>query len=447
MLKRKIMNDLLKWKEGSHDKVLVVKGLRQVGKTYIINQFCRENYKNVVYINFKEQKEIRSIFDGDLVVDSIIVSLSAALPGTRFVPHKTIIFFDEIQDCSRARTSLKTFVNDGRYDVIASGSLLGLRDYNKKLKQDVPVGYERFLTMMPLDFEEFLWAMGIDDSVIATVTNCFKEKKPVPQFIHNKMMEYYRQYLIVGGMPNVVNEFIKTHDINAVLDNQRDLLQGYKDDFGKHLNDEENEIVNSVLLSRIEAVFDSLPAQLSKENNKFQYSAIKKSARAREYSSAVQWLVDYGLVDRCFNLKTPQLPLEGNKDEDVFKLYMCDTGLFIAMLEEGTADDILKNRLYQYKGAIYENVIADSFLKNSRKLYYFHKDSGLEIDFVTRYQSKSTLIEVKAKNGDVKAAKTILKNQEIYHVDSLIKLGDYNVGYENNILTLPYYMAFLINER
>ncbi len=445
-MRRKIMDELIKWKNSLHDKALVVKGLRQVGKTYIINEFCHENYEHVVYINFKEQKEIRSIFDGDLIIDNIVVSLSAAIPGVRFVPHKTIIFFDEIQECSRARTSLKSFVMDGRFDVIASGSLLGLRDYNIKLKQDVPVGYEHFLTMKPMDFEEFLWAIGIDESVIASLKTYLDDKKVVPAVIHKKMMEYYRQYLVVGGMPSVVSRFIQNHDMNEVLENQRDLLQGYKDDFGKHLNDDENEMINRSLLSKIETVFNCIPAQLAKENSKFQYSAIKKSARAREYSTSVQWLVDYGLVDYCFNLRMPQLPLEGNKEEDVFKLYMSDTGLFVAMLEDGTAADILNHRLFQYKGVIYENAIADAFLKNGRKLYYYHKDSGLEIDYVIRYQSKPTLVEVKAKTGDTKAAKTILKNQDIYHVDSLIKLGDYNIGFENNILTLPYYMAFLIKE-
>ena len=445
-MRRKIMDELIKWKNSPHDKALVVKGLRQVGKTYIINEFCHENYDHVVYINFKEQKEIRSIFDGDLIIDNIVVLLSAAIPGARFVPHKTIIFFDEIQECSRARTSLKTFVMDGRFDVIASGSLLGLRDYNKKLKQDVPVGYEHFLTMRPMDFEEFLWAIGIDESVIASLKTYLDEKKAVPAVIHKKMMEYYRQYLVVGGMPSVVSRFIQNRDMNEVLENQRDLLQGYKDDFGKHLNDDENEMINQSLLSKIEAVFNCIPAQLAKENSKFQYSAIKKSARAREYSSSVQWLVDYGLVDYCFNLRMPQLPLEGNKEEDVFKLYMSDTGLFVAMLEDGTAADILNHRLFQYKGVIYENAIADAFLKNGRKLYYYHKDSGLEVDYVIRYQSKPTLVEVKDKTGDTKAAKTILKNQDIYHVDSLIKLGDYNIGFENNILTLPYYIAFLIKE-
>jgi predicted AAA+ superfamily ATPase len=202
--------------------------------------------------------------------------LSAAIPGARFVPHKTIIFFDEIQECSRARTSLKTFVTDGRFDVIASGSLLGLRDYNKKLKQDVPVGYEHFLTMRPMDFEEFLWAIGIDESVIASLKTYLDEKKAVPAVIHKKMMEYYRQYLVVGGMPSVVSRFVQNRDMNEVLENQRDLLQGYKDDFGKHLNDDENEMINRSLLSKIETVFNCIPAQLAKEIVNFNILQLKK---------------------------------------------------------------------------------------------------------------------------------------------------------------------------
>jgi predicted AAA+ superfamily ATPase len=288
MLKRKITNDLLDWWSGDKKKALLVKGLRQVGKTYIIDSFCKEHYENYIYINFKTNQDIKRVFSGSLDVNDLVISLSANIPDSHFVAHKTIIFLDEIQECARARAAIKPFVIDGRYDVIASGSLLGLRNYNPKIKQNVPVGYEHIIKMGGLDFEEFLWAKGIDDSVISLLKDCYKKERPVPAGVHEAMLKYYREYIVVGGMPSIVNVFISTCDMNQVYKEQRDLIEEYKDDFGTHLDDEENKKEDKTFLGRIEAVFDSLPSQLSKDNKKFAYSLVAPHAKGREYCSAIE---------------------------------------------------------------------------------------------------------------------------------------------------------------
>ncbi len=445
MYRRKIEDELNQWKNSTNKKALVLKGLRQIGKTYSTLKFAKENYENVVYINFKENESAKKVFEDDLIVDRMIIDLSALIPGVNFVPGKTIIIFDEIQECANARASLKPFVVDGRFDVIATGSLLGIKGYNLKKGKGIPTGYEKIIYMEPMDFEEFLWAKGINEKVIDSLRDSYKNFVPISETIHKAMLRYFNEYICVGGMPRVVDAFISTNDMNAVYDEQHDLIEEYKDDFGKHLDENENEVVNKSLLGRINKVFDSIPSQLAKENKKFTYSAISKHARSSEYEAAIMWLIDFGLVVPCFNLSTIDRPLEGYKIENIFKLYFKDSGLFISLLEKGSAFKILNGQLNIYKGAIYENIIADAFSKNKNKLYYFHKDSGLEIDFVTIVDDKTSLVEVKLTTGNTKSAKTVLGNKEKYRADQLIKFGEYNIGRQNNTITLPYYLAFLID--
>ena len=444
MFKRKINDELIKWKNSDNKKALVIKGLRQVGKTFSVLNFAKENYENVVYVNFKDNELAKKIFDGDLIVDRMTIDLSALLPNIRFVPNKTIIIFDEVQECANARASLKPFVLDGRYDVVATGSLLGIKGYNLKRGKGVPTGYEKIIYMEPMDFEEFLWAKGIDIRVLDVLKDSYNKLMPISETTHKMMLRYFNEYICVGGMPRVVDIFIKTNDLNAVYDEQHDLIEEYKDDFGKHLDEDENEVTNKTLLGRINRVFDSLPSQLAKENKKFTYASLSNHARRSDYQVAVQWLCDFGLVVPCYNLSTIDRPLEGYKMDDCFKLYFKDSGLFVSLLERGTTYKILNGELNIYKGAIYENIIGEAFSKNKKNLYYFHKDSGLEIDFVSVIDDLTTLIEVKAKNGNSKSAKTVLANKEKYKTDQLIKFGEYNIGKNGNIITLPYYLVFLI---
>ncbi len=436
MLRRAIEQKLLEWKNNPNKKPLIIKGCRQCGKTFTVRNFARKNYKHVVYLNFFENTDYASAFSGSLKIDQIIVSLSTMLGKTNvFEAGKTVIIMDEIQECPEARTSLKFFREDGRFDVIATGSLLGVKGYGKA-PRSIPVGSESIINMYPLSFEEFLWANGIGDEVIALLEKNLNDETPVPAAIHSRMRQLLLHYAIVGGLPEAVQTFIDTSQLNKVLEIQREIVSSYEDDMVKYAERQDK--------SRIKECFQSIPAQLSKENKKFQYSLVKKRATASQFAGSLQWIEDAGIISRCYNLSITELPLDGNAVKDIFKVYMNDCGLFVSMLEDGTQYDILQGNLYGYKGAIFENLIADIFTKMGRKLYYFRKDSGLEVDFVTRYKGECTLVEVKATGGNTKSTKTILQNPSRYHVHSAIKLGDYNIGRTGEILTLPLYMAFLI---
>lgn len=438
MLKRKIEQKLLEWKNTEARKPLIVKGCRQCGKTFSVVDFAKKNYKHVVYLNFFENPDYASVFSGSLEIDHIIMMLSALLGNEAvFEVGQTVLILDEIQDCPEARTALKFFRIDGRFDVIGTGSLLGVKGYGKEPKS-IPVGSETVIDMYPLDFEEFLWANGITELIIESLKKCLREEIPVPEALHNRMRQLLLQYTVVGGMPDAVQTFVNTKQMNEVLRIQRDIVRSYEDDMVKYAERQDK--------SRIKECFQSIPKQLSKENKKFQYSVVKKGSTASRYAGSLQWIEDAGIISRCYNLSITELPLDGNAEEDIFKVYMKDCGLFVSMLEDGTQFDILQGNLYAYKGAIFENLIADIFAKMGRKLYYYHKDSGLEVDFVIRYKGKCTLVEVKAVTGNTKSAKTILRHPEKYHVDSAIKLGEYNVGRNEQTLTLPLYMAFLLRE-
>ncbi len=439
MLKRKIEEILAEWKREPHHKPLVIKGCRQCGKTYSVRKFAEENYDHVVYVNFVEQEDCILAFENSKRVDDIVMGLTALLPGSVFKAGCTCLILDEIQECPGARTALKFFQIDGRYDVIATGSLLGVRGYrDNDGYNSIPVGYEQHINMYPLDFEEFLWANGITSVILGKIQECMDETNPVPEALHSRMRQLLLQYTVVGGMPAVVNTFINSHDMGRVLMEQRSIVSSYGEDMVKYADKKDKP--------RIRECFESIPRQLSKENKKFQYSTIRKGAKASQYEGSIQWIEDAGIICRCRNLSITELPLDGNAMQDVFKIYMVDTGLFVSMLEDGTQADILQGRLYGYKGAIFENLIADIFTKMERKLYYFHKDSGLEVDFVIRIKGECVLVEVKSRTGNAKSTKTILRHPEKYHVEKAIKLGDYNVGKTEEMLILPLYMAFLLRD-
>ena len=437
-LRRKIEDTLMEWKERPDHKPLIIKGCRQCGKTFSVTEFARKNYEQVIYLNFFENPDYADVFSGSLEVDNIVMLLSALLgKNAVFEPHKTVLILDEIQECPDARTALKFFHMDGRFDVIGTGSLLGVKGYGKDPKS-IPVGSENVVTMYPLDFEEFLWANGINPSIIELLQKNLDEEIPVPEALHNRMRQLLLQYAVVGGMPEAVNTFVDTKQMEQVLQIQKDIVQSYEDDMIKYAERTDK--------ASIRECFRSIPRQLSKENKKFQYSVVKKGTTAAKYAGSLQWIEDAGIITRCYNLNIPELPLDGNADPDTFKVYMCDMGLFVSMLEEGTQYDILRGNLLIYKGAIFENLIADIFTKMGRKLYYFRKDSGLEIDFVIRYKGKCTLAEVKAATGNAKSVKTILRHPEKYHVYDAVKLGNYNIARDDKILVLPLYMAFLLRK-
>ena len=436
MLRRKITDKLLKWKQHKDRLPLIIKGCRQCGKTRAVQEFARENYEHVIYINFFENSGYADIFKDSLEVDFLTMMITAQIQDAVFETGKTVIILDEIQECPEARTALKFFKIDGRYDVIATESLLGVSGYGTP--KSIPVGYETILTMVPMDFEEFLWANGIDEKLIELLKDCMTKEKPVPEALHSKMRMLLLQYTVVGGMPAVVQNFVDYHNMAQVLQMQRDIIMSYEDDMMKYADDRDKV--------RIRKCFRSIPKQLAKENKKFQYSVIERGARSKDYDSCLSWIEDAGILHHCYNLSVPALPLDGNAEDNTFKVYMADTGLFVSMLEDGTQADILQGSLRGYKGAIFENLVADFFGKMERKLYYFHKNSGLEIDFVIRYKGEAVLVEVKASNGNTKSMKQVLSNPDRYHVKQAIKLADAQIGRNGPVLTLPIYMGAFLTE-
>lgn len=445
MYRRKIEHKLMTWRSTPGHKPLVIKGVRQCGKTSSVKAFAGAHYESVIYMDFHENKELRKIFDGSLSVDYLKILISANLPEARFVPGKTCIIFDEIQDCQGARASLKFWKQDGQYDVICTGSLLGVNGYRADSSaghpQDdysIPVGAETIIDMYPMDFEEWLWANNIPDDAFRILRDCLADEQPVPEALHTLFRRLLLEYMVVGGMPEAVMTMLTTHDINQVIEVQHAIIQEYKADMVKYAGGADKP--------RIIECFESIPRQLSKENKKFQYSVVRHGGRSKEYVGSLQWIEDAGIVRRCYNTSITELPLSGNAIDNEFKIYMADTGLFVSMLDPGTQGDIMLGNLQSYKGALFENIVADILGKMGRRLYYFQKDSGLELDFLIRYRGECVPVECKATTGNAKSLQTVMNHPEKYSVSHAFKLGDYNIGRSGGVLTLPMYMSFLLTE-
>ena len=442
VFKRKIDNILEDWLQDPHHKPIVVKGVRQCGKTSSVMDFAKQHFKHIVYLDFREHPDYKKFFEQNLSVASIIMRISAAQPNAEIEPHETCFIFDEIQDCPQARSSLKYFHLDGRFEVMCTGSLLGVHGYRTKDEQkefseaSIPVGFEDIIEMYPMDFEEWLWANGIKPMHIDYLKECLQQETPVDSALHDRFKELLNQYVIIGGMPEVVTTFLESGLVGKAITIQKRIIDEYKADMVKYATKEDKV--------HIRECFESIPSQLAREYKKFSYNVVRKGGRGRDYAGSLQWIEDAGIIRRCYNIETTELPLDGNRIQNEFKVYMADIGLLISMLEDGTQSNILNGDLLGYKGAIYENLVADLLGKMGRKLYYYHKDSSIELDFVIRYNGKCTPIECKARNGDAKSLKTVLKNTEKYHVEQAIKLGDYNIGRSGPTLTLPMYMGFLL---
>ena len=443
VFKRKIDKILEDWLGEPHHKPIVVKGIRQCGKTSSVMDFATRHFKHVVYLDFRMHPDYKKFFVTDISVSSIIMRISAAIPTAEIEPHETCFVFDEIQDCPLARSSLKYFFLDGRFEVMCTGSLLGVHGYKTKEQKDepeasIPVGFEHIVEMYPMDFEEWLWANGIKPMHFSYLKECLQKETPVDPALHDRFRELLHQYVVVGGMPEVLTTFVETGHVGKVLTVQKRIVEEYKADMVKYATPADK--------AHVRECFESIPAQLVREYKKFSYNIVRKGGRGRDYAGSLQWIEDAGIVRRCYNIEKTELPLDGNKIQSEFKVYMSDIGLLISMLEDGTQSNILSGDLLGYKGAIFENLVADLLGKMGRKLYYYHKDSGVELDFVMRYQGKCTPVECKAQTGNAKSLKTVLKNTEKYHVEQAIKLGDYNIGRNGAILTLPLYMGFLLTQ-
>ena len=405
MLKRKITSKLLQWKAEPNKPCLIVKGARQVGKTYIIDKFARDNYKYYIYINFELTPSLKSIFDGDLDFTTLRMKLEAAFPEVKINRGETLLFLDEIGACPNARVALKTFATDGTLDVIASGSLLGM--FFKDITS-LPVGYERQVELLPLDFEEFLWALGMSADTISSLHQDFAQQRNPDQFITDKFSELFRQYIIVGGMPAAVNTFLRTQSINAVREVQAALIEGYKGDVVKYAPTADKQ--------KIIKTFESIPVQLAKKNKKFMWSDIDikdSSASERKFGSALAWLKDAGIVNFCYNLSDPAAPLNSHRKLDSFKVYMRDTGLLMSMLEPSMASSVLNGDVLVDEGGITENIIASELAAHGHGLTYFEKRGELEIDFILNLDTKVTAIEVKSgKHTQAKSMKSIIERYQ-----------------------------------
>lgn len=433
LLKRKIDAYLATWKGNPDRKPLIVKGARQIGKTRSIEQFARKNYKNVILINFVEQKRYKAIFDDGFEVDTILKNISLLNPEFMFVPGETIFFFDELQACPNCATSLKFFKLDGRFDVICSGSLMGI---NYKEIESNSVGYKDDYEMYSMDFEEFLWAKGYQDDFIEELYQHMLEVKPLSALQMDILFDLFRDYVTIGGMPEVVNTYIKNKNFSGTFAIQKQLLKDYEEDITKYVDG----------LDKAKAVYNHISTFLAKENKRFQITKMGKNARNRDYIGCVEWLVDAGVINICYCMNQPELPLKGNYDPKMYKVYYKDTGLLIASLDEEAQEDLRANKnLGTYKGAIYENIVGDMLVKQGYNLYYYNSiKPSIEMDFFVRNADSLIPVEVKANDGATASLNNLLKEGKYPDIKYGIKLGYKNIGFNGKFYTFPYFMAFLL---
>ena len=437
MLKRKIDKYLEEWKASIDKKPLIVKGARQVGKTASIRYFGEKYYNNIVEINFALQPKYKQIFADGYEVDSIIKNITLLTPTLIFVPHETLLFFDELQEYPDCATSLKSFKQDGRYDVICSGSLMGL--YYQQIESN-SVGYKTDYEMYSLDFEEFLWAKGYDEHFINDLYLHMVELKPLSNMQMDVLGGLFSDYMILGGMPEVVSRYIESGQFSGLLQLQRQLLQDYEEDITKYASGFDK--------AKVLAVYRHITTFLAAENKRFQVTKIARGARNREYIGAVEWLANAGIINICYCLQTPSLPLKGNYDAKLYKVYYRDTGLLIASLDEEAQEDLRANRNFgTYKGAIFENIVADMLAKQGYDLYYYRSESpSLEMDFFVRDTQSLIPVEVKAKdNATVSLNRLISSDKEKYDdIQYGIKLCNKNIGFNGKFYTFPYFLTFLL---
>lgn len=435
--RRKIDDYLKKWKEDPSHKPLIVKGARQIGKTESLLHFAKSNYENVVYINFALEKKFINILADGYDVGSVIKNITLADPSKKFIPDKTIILFDEIQENPDIATALKSFKIDTGYDVICSGSMLGI---NYKKIHSNSVGAKTDYEMHSMDFEEFLWAKGYSQEQIDSILQHMLDNKPFNENESSVFKSLFLDYCVLGGMPEVVKIYIETGTFSGTLDVQEQIRLDYEEDVRKY--------AEGIDQAKIIRVYRSIPAQLAKENKKFQFNKVEKNARSREYTGCIEWLKDAGVIVECNCLQFPELPLKGNIEENKYKIYYPDTGLLVSALDEEAQDDLRINKnLGVYKGALYENFVAEAFVKQGLGLFYYKKDnSSLEEDFFVRTQNDLIPVEVKSGNNQSKSLAELIENRTYSDISYGIKLGNFNVGHANDIYTFPYFCAFKLKE-
>ena len=434
-LKRKVDEFLLEWKKNSKRLPLIVKGARQIGKTDAIENFGKNNYENFIEINFILQKQYKSIFEDGYEVDKIIKNISLINPELKFIPGQTLIFFDEIQDCINAATSLKSFNIDKRYDVICSGSLMGI---NYQEIESNSVGNKQDYEMYSLDFEEFLWAKGYSNEQIDDLYNHMLKCTPLSELEYKVMLDNFHDYMVVGGMPFIVKTFIDNKNYSGILDLQKQILLDYKEDITKY--------ATGLDQARILNVYNKIPVFLGNENKKFQISKVEYGARNREYIGTVDWLNNAGIINVCYCLEQLTLPLKGNYNPDNYRIYFRDTGLLIGSLDDEAQDDLRNNKNFgTYKGAIYENVVADMLVKEGYSLFFYKNEKGtIEMDFFVRDEDHLIPVEVKASDNATVSLNNLISGDNYKDIKYGIKLYNRNIGYNGKFYTFPYFLTFLL---
>ena len=434
-LKRKIDDFLINWKNSSSKLPLIVKGARQIGKTNAIRNFGNNNYKTFIEINFALQPQFKTIFEEGFEVDNIIKNITLKMPELELNEHNTLIFFDEMQDCVSTATSLKAFREDGRYDVICSGSLMGI---NYKEIESNSVGNKEDYIMKSLDFEEFLWAKGYSNEQIDDLYKHMLDLKPLSNMQYDVMMSNFKEYMIVGGMPAIVSQFVQNKNFSGILRMQQQILLDYEEDITKYAGGlDKTKILNC---------YRKIPVFLGNENKKFQISKIADGARNREYVGVVEWLSNAGIVNISYAMEQASLPLKGNYNPDNYRLYFADTGLLIGSLDEEVQEDLRNNEnMNTYKGALYENIVSDMLVKEGYNLYFYKDDSKkIEMDFMVRDKNSLIPIEVKANNNATISLNNLINNNLYKDIKYGIKLCNKNIGFNGKFYTFPYFLTFLL---
>lgn len=432
MLKRKIDKFLLDWKNRVDKKPLIISGARQIGKTTSIREFGK-TYKSFIEINFVSEPYLKRIFENGYDTESIIRSLSLFKPDVKFINKDTLIFFDEIQEYPDAITSFKFFSLDGRFDVIASGSMLGI---NYKRISSIPVGFKEEYRMFSLDFEEYLWGCGYSESFINDIFLSMKELKPLKDIFIERLNYLFNEYIFVGGMPKCVDNYLKTKLFNEVFSMQLSIYKDYEDDITKY--------VEGLDMAKVKNIYRHISSQLSKDNHKFQVTQLKHGARFREYSGLEERLYDAGIINIAYNLENLKLPFASYESKDNFRIYYADHSLFIATLDEEAKKDLIINGNFNiYNGALYESLVSEGLVKSGYKTYFYKtKDAQLELDFVIRVKNEIVPIEVKRSRGKSVSLNTALS--KCPEINYGIKLTNGNIGFKDNVFTFPYYLTFLL---
>lgn len=439
MLQRKAYNELLAWKKDHTQECLMVKGARQVGKTFLIREFGKNEYASFIEINFLKYPQLKEIFSEDLAPEIIYKKMTANMQGIKFVPGDTLIFLDEIQCCGNARTAVKFLAEDGKYDVIESGSLLGLSyaeegDETVEQPTSIPVGYENYLTMHSLDFEEYLWAMGYGPDAIQILKEHYDKNETISKITHDKYESLFREYMVIGGMPEVVADFAEYQDFNRADRIQKLIVEAYRLDIAKHAKGAEK--------IKVRDCYDSIPRQLARELKKFQYSAVEKGQTSKKYGNSIKWLEDSSLVNVCYNINEPYIPLEANAKKEQFKLYINDTGLLCSIYGFETKRGILNNTLKgNAKGGIYENAISECLIKKGYKLYYYKPDDNHELEFLLEKEGSVVPVEVKAGNTSSVSLNNFIKD---FAPHNAYKICDAGIGIVDSKKTIPHYLAMFL---